>query len=138
MTISSHASKSAGLCEYIKNNNNDKLADVRNLQFKQGDIITTTIQCSNGELVTLKLDTTLPRYYSRGFFVQGTKGLVNEDNRSVYLEDDVEKNAHFYWHKYFNNLDEYFEKYEHPVWENYIKEGVKEGHDGMDYLVTTK
>lgn len=135
MTISSHASKSAGLCEYIKNNNTDKLADVRNLQFKQGDIITTTIQCSNGELVTLKLDTTLPRYYSRGFFVQGTKGLVNEDNRSVYLEDDVEKNAHFYWHKYFNNLDEYFEKYEHPVWENYIKEGVKEGHDGMDYLV---
>ena len=30
---------------------------------------------------------------------------------------------------------EYREKYEHPMWKKYLKEGIKSGHDGMDWLV---
>ena len=85
--------------------------------------------------MSITLDTTLPRYYSRGFFVQGTKGLVNEENMSVFLEADTDLSDHFEWNKKFNNIDKYYEKYEHPIWENYLKEGVKKGHGGMDYLV---
>lgn len=135
LTISSQASKSRGLKEYIDNNPSNKVDLARNLEFNQADIITTTIKCTNGELITLKLDTTLPRYYSRGFFVQGTKGLINEENMSVFLEKDTDENDHFNWPKNFNNIEKYYEKYDHPVWKNYLKEGVKKGHGGMDYLV---
>ena len=72
MTLVSTASRSAGIDEYIKT----KKADDEQLmaaRFNQGDVVTTTITCANGETITLKLDTTLPRYYSRGLLVQGTK-----------------------------------------------------------------
>ena len=32
-------------------------------------------------------------------------------------------------------MEEYREKYEHPVWKKYMAEGIKEGHGGMDWLV---
>ena len=35
----------------------------------------------------------------------------------------------------YENLDQYREKWEHPIWQRYLKEGVKGGHDGMDWLV---
>ena len=31
-------------------------------------------------------------------------------------------------------MEEYREKYDHPVWKKYMEEGVKEGHGGMDWL----
>ena len=57
-------------------------------EFAQGDVITTVITCANGETITMTLDTTLPRYYSRGFYVQGTKGMYTEENESVFLEGE--------------------------------------------------
>lgn len=135
MTLSSHVSKTRGLKEYVENNLSEKNEAAKGLEIKQADIVKTIIECANGELVSITLDTTLPRYYSRGFFVQGTKGLVNEENMSVFLEVDTDLSDHFEWNKKFNNIDKYYEKYEHPIWENYLKEGVKKGHGGMDYLV---
>ena len=29
----------------------------------------------------------------------------------------------------------YVEEYEHPLWQDFLKEGVQGGHDGMDYLL---
>lgn len=135
ISLTSQSSKSRGLKEYIKNNFSEKNKCLENLDFNQGDIISTTIKCANGELINLRLDTTLPRYYSRGFFVQGTKGLVNEENNSVFLENDTDMNDHFYWKNNFNNIDKYLRKFEHPIWKKYLEEGVKKGHGGMDYLV---
>ena len=69
-SLTSVSSKAAGLKEYIK----EKKADdevLSNTTFNQGDIVNTIIKCSNGETILLTLDTTLPRYYSRGFTVQG-------------------------------------------------------------------
>lgn len=135
LTLSSQASKAAGLSEYIKSRPNDgKIGDASKLKFKQGDVVSTTITCANGELVTIKLDTLLPRYYSRGFQIQGTKGMVNEENMSVFLESDTSETDHFTWHNKFNNMSEYFEKYDHPVWKKFLADGVKGGHGGMDYL----
>ena len=30
---------------------------------------------------------------------------------------------------------EYRAQYEHPIWQEYIEQGVKGGHDGIDWLV---
>ena len=80
-------------------------------------------------------DTTLPRYYSRGFTVQGTKGMYTEDNRSIFLDGEKSAEDHFEWKKHWGNVEEYRDKYEHPVWKKYLDAGVKKGHDGMDFLV---
>lgn len=129
MTLTSMASKSAALHEYVmKEKPNDEL--LVNTQFAQGDIVTTTIKCARGETIVLTLDTTLPRfYYSRGFTVRGTKGLYEEVTDSVFLNapEEAEKVGR-------GNAEKYAEDYEHPVWTDYIKRGVKGTHDGMDWL----
>lgn len=133
VSLTAMASKSSGLKAYVR----EKKADDKNLlatEFNQGDIVTTTIKCANGETISLKLDTTLPRYYSRGFLVQGTKGIYNEENDSIFLEGD-HQDFHFSWKKQWGNAENYREQYEHPVWKKYLEEGVKKGHGGMDWLV---
>lgn len=134
VTLNSVASKSWGLKEYIKTHKPED-TELMNSDFSQGDIITTIITCANGETITLTLDTSLPRYYSRGFYVQGTKGMYSEENRSLFLDGEEHAKEHFQWQKHWGNIEEYREKYEHPVWKKYLDDGVKEGHDGMDWLV---
>ena len=134
LTLTSVASKSVGLKEYIKENKSDDEI-LKNTDFNQADVVTTIIKCANGETIVLTLDTTLPRYYSRGFYVQGTKGMYTEDNKSIFLDKHEHAKDHFAWDKHWGNVEEFRKEYEHPIWEKYLKEGVKQGHDGMDYLV---
>lgn len=133
LSLVSMASKSSGLHTFI---NEQKSEDkwLQNSIFQQGDVVTTIIKCAHGETITLTLDTTLPRAYSRAFYVQGTKAMFNEENRSLFI-DGVHNEYDFDWKKQFNNIDDYREDNEHPVWKEYLKEGVKGGHDGMDWLV---
>ena len=133
MTLTSVSSKAAGLKEYIKNKKPEDQV-LNHTQFQQGDVVNTIITCANGETILLTLDTTLPRYYSRGFTIQGTKGMYMEDNKSIFIDGEEHAKDHFEWQKHWNNVEEYRNKYEHPVWKQYIEEGVKEGHDGMDWL----
>lgn len=133
LTLTSTASKAAGLHQFIADKKSDdkQLAD---WNFAQGDIVTTVIKCAGGQTITLTLDTTLPRAYSRGFKVQGTKGMYMEDNRSLFI-DGIHNKYDFEWKQQFNNVDEYREQYDHPTWKKFLEEGVKGGHDGMDWLV---
>ena len=85
MTLTSVASMSAGLKEYIKNKKPEDEV-LNSTEFCQGDVVNTIITCANGETILLTLDTTLPRYYSRGFTVQGTKGMYMEDNKSIFID----------------------------------------------------
>ena len=39
-----------------------------------------------------------------------------EDNASLYLEGQEHAKDHFDWKKHWGNVEEYKEKYEHPVW----------------------
>ena len=134
LTLSSTASKAAGLHEYIlKNRPDDDF--LKNSVFSQGDIITTVIKCAGGETVVLTLDTTLPRYYSRGFTVRGTAGMYEECTDSVFLDRAEDIKHDMDWRKSCNgNAESYAEEYEHPVWREYIKSGVQGTHDGMDWL----
>lgn len=133
VSLVSMSSKAAGLHDYIKQNDKADKALLKQ-EFMQGDIVTTVIRCAHGQTITLTLDTTLPRPYSRGFTVRGTKGMYQEDNQSVFL-DEMGSELHFKWQEQWGNADQYLKKYQHPIWTQYLEEGVKEGHDGMDYLV---
>lgn len=132
VSLVSMASKSKGMKEYIKNEKSDD-STLANVDFMQGDIVTTIIKCAHGETITITLDTTLPRYYSRGFTVRGTKGMYTEDNHSIFI--DGQHDHHHAWKSSWGNADEFREKYEHPIWKEFLDEGVKGGHGGMDWLV---
>ena len=132
VTLCSVSSKAIGLHEYCINNKSDNEA-LCQAQFAQGDIVTTILTCQGGETITLTLDTTLPRYYSRGFTVRGTRGMYTECNNSVFL--DGEHNHHeFVWKKHWDNAEEYAKPYEHPLWQAITPEERAAGHGGMDYL----
>lgn len=134
ISLTSTASKSAGLHDYILRNKPDDEV-LKNTIFAQGDIITTVIKCLHGETITLTLDTTLPRFYSRGFTVRGTQGMYEEATDSVFLDNGKDVGCEFHWRtEKSGNAKEYEENYEHPLWKEYLEAGVKGSHDGMDWL----
>lgn len=136
VSLVSVASKAEGMKEYIKDNA-EEYPDLQGVEFKQGDIVTTIITCAGGETVTLKLDTTLPRFYARNFTVRGTKGFYEQNTHTVFL-DKVHKEE--YWttvesyEKMINNAKEYEAEYLPDFWKNVTKEQLDAGHGGMDYF----
>ncbi len=107
-------------------------------KFAQGDIILTTITCAGGEVITLRLDTTLPRTYSREFTVRGTNGFALQDSNLVLLESDDNMHGHFdaseNTKEYMNSANNY-DKYLPGIWNKVNKDQENLGHGGMDYLV---
>ncbi|MBE6683894.1 MAG: Gfo/Idh/MocA family oxidoreductase [Ruminococcaceae bacterium] len=127
--LNSIASCSKGLHEYaLEHRPDDPIAKA---DFAQGDIVTTILTCADGRTATLVLDTTLPRIYSRGFTVRGTKGMYCEDGNYVHLDGESEFATVA---DKLNNLENYAEEYEHPIWKEYKANPIG-GHDGIDWLV---
>lgn len=133
LSLVSMASKSRGLHDWIVRNKGENDPTAQTV-FNQGDVITTLIKCAGGETITLTLDTSLPRPYSRGGRVQGTRGIWMEDGNSVHIEG-VTPQKEGDWSHSWEPFDPYFEKYEHPLWIKYREGELIGGHDGMDYLV---
>ena len=127
----SMASKAQGLKEYLKSKP-DYAERLKGVEFKQGDVVTTMIECENGETVLLKLDTTLPRLYERGLTVSGTKGFYCQTTKAVIL-DNID-HEHTSYASMFNSQDEYSD-YVHEDWKNITKEQIEAGHGGMDYIM---
>lgn len=123
----SFASKARGLAAYVEKlspgNPNAKL------NYKNGDVVTTMINCANGETVMLSHDVHLPRPYSLGFRVQGTKGLWMDVSNTIYIEDKAKEND------VWDQADEWLTKYDHPLWKKYAQKAEGAGHGGMDYFV---
>lgn len=131
VSLVSVASCAKGLHEYIdKTEEVDK--NLLNVEFAQGDIVTTIIKCAHGQTITLTLDTTLPRYYCRGFTVRGTKGMYEEANGTVLLDPEHDE---MNWKEHWGCAENYREEWEHPIWKNFLNDGVRGGHGGMDWLV---
>jgi Oxidoreductase family, NAD-binding Rossmann fold len=90
--LTSMSSKALGLHDYIVNHPkggpNHPNAQVK---FKLGDVVTTQIKCANGETVLLTHDTNLPRPYSLGFRVQGSKGIWMDVNEKLMLEGKMQR-----------------------------------------------
>ncbi len=128
------ASKSLGLKKYI-NDRKDTIVnkELLNTEFKQGDIVDTLITCENGETISIRLDTTLPRSYSREFTVRGTNGLFDETTNSVFIDGDEEiPEIEKYSAISLNNAERFYYSYLPEYWKNITREEIKLGHGGMD------
>ena len=132
LSLVSVASKSAGMEDYIARHA-EEYPELVGKKFRQGDIVNTLITCADGATISLRLDTTLPRSYSREFTIRGTRGMYSQDTNSVYLEGDRE-----YWEpaKYcretVDNAKKFEAEYLHPVWRDITEEQLRLGHGGMD------
>lgn len=129
LSLVSVASKSAGLTEFSETEASPD-PSLAGTVFKQGDIVSTVITCEGGETITLTLDTSLPKYYSREFTVRGTKGLANQEADMILIEGDSK--THEYWEN-CKNTDKYSD-YIHDMWKNMTPEEMEMGHGGIDYL----
>jgi hypothetical protein len=126
-SLSSFSSKARGLAAYVE----EKAPGNKNakIKYKEGDVIQTMINCANGETVMLTHDTHLPRPYSLGFRVQGTKGLWMDVNQSIYIDHQSKEDDSW------DPAQQWFEKYDHPLWKKYEKFAEGAGHGGMDWFV---
>lgn len=131
LTLTSTASCSKGIAAYTEDNMPQSTAAKQD--FAQGDVITTVIKCAAGQTITLTLDTTLPRTYTRAFTVRGTRGGYFGETDSIYIDDGRYHDFEFCGEKLWGNAAGYCDRYTHPIWQNYDPTG---GHGGMDYLVT--
>ena len=132
VSLCAMSSKAAGLHAWLQEHRPD--SELVNAQVNQGDIVTTMISCANGETILLTHDCTLPRPYSRGGRIQGTKGIWMEDNRSIYIDGRSPVDPGYWTHRWEKD-EAYMEEYKHPLWQAYEEFGLRGGHGGMDYLV---
>jgi len=125
------ATKARGLHNYIVNHPEGGLHHPNaQLKWKLGDVISTTVSTARGESIIITHDTNLPRPYSLGFRVQGTKGLTEFDYDSKRLYIEGTSPAHEW-----EDLNKYLEKYDHPLWKRYGEFAQGSGHGGMDFFV---
>lgn len=133
LTLNSVSSAAVGLHEYCLAHREQ--GDIlRDTTFLQGDVVTTTIKCAGGQTITITLDTTLPRAYSRGFTVRGTKGMYSEDNDSIFIEG-MHEQFDFDQQKLWGNAKEFEEQYQHPLWIGNDGSESTVAHGGIDPLV---
>jgi predicted dehydrogenase len=132
VSLVSVASDAFGMNAYL--NEKDKENPLLNAHFAQGDIVTTIITCARGETITLRLDTTLPRYYSRGLAIHGTKAMYTEDNDTLFLQGEHEA-YDFEANKIWGNFEEYSKSYRNADWIEADDGLTVEGHGGMDYFM---
>jgi len=124
----SYSTKARGLHDHVvkmggKDHPNAKI------NFKLGDVVTTMIRTANEETILLQHDTNLPRPYSIGFRVQGTKGIWMDVNKSIYIEGQSKKSHQW------EDAKEWLDKYDHPLWKKYGNDASGAGHGGMDWFV---
>jgi predicted dehydrogenase len=134
--LTSMSSKARGLHKYVvehpKGGEDHPNASV---QFKQGDVVTTQIQCANGETMLLTHDTSLQRPYNLGFRVQGTEGLWQDYGWGGLAQGFLYfEKAMGHSHRW-DNTQKWFEENDHPLWGRLALSAEKSGHGGMDYFV---
>ena len=127
MSMTASATKAVGLHNHIVAQGGAGHPNAK-IKFKQGDVITSTIACANGETIIVTHDTNLPRPYSLGFRVQGAKGLWEKDGDRIYIEGKSEPHR-------WDAAQDWLRQYDHPVWKKYEAEATGAGHGGMDYFV---
>jgi predicted dehydrogenase len=126
-SLTSTATKAIGLHNYIVKHGGEDHPNAK-LKFKQGDVITTTIETANGESIIVTHDCNLPRPYSLGFRVQGANGLWEVDGNRIYIEGISKPHR-------WDDADEWLKKYDHPLWKKLGEKAMGAGHGGMDFFV---
>jgi hypothetical protein len=126
-SLVSYASKARGLHEHIVAQGGPDHPNAK-INFRLGDMVTTMMHTANGETVLLQHDTSLPRPYSLGFRVQGTKGLWMDINRSIHIEGQSEPHR-------WEDAAPWLKRFDHLLWQRYGEDAQGVGHGGMDFFV---
>lgn len=126
--LTSYASKARGLHNHVVAVGGQDHPNAR-VDFRLGDVVTTSIGCEDGTTVRLTHDTNLPRPYSLGFRVQGEKGLWMDLNRSIYVEGESPEP-----HRW-EEAQAWLDRYDHPLWAEFGEQAAGAGHGGMDFFV---
>jgi predicted dehydrogenase len=131
VSLTSHATKARGLHRYIVNHPEGGPGHPNaSLEWKLGDVVTSTITTAREETIIVTHDTNSPRPYSLGFRIQGTAGITEFDQhtRRIYIENLSPPHQ-------WEEMDAYLEKYDHPLWKRYGEFAEGSGHGGMDFFV---
>jgi hypothetical protein len=126
--LTSMATKSRGLHKHIVDKGGADHPNAR-VNFNLGDVVTTMVECANGETIVIIHDTNSPRPYSLGFRAQGTQGLWMDDGDVIYLEGLSPKPHR--WEPF----EPYQAKHDHPVWQQHAEAAENAGHGGIDFFV---
>jgi hypothetical protein len=126
--LTSTATKSRGLHKYVVDKGGPDHPNAK-VNFKLGDVVTTVVECANGENIVIIHDTNSPRPYSLGFRAQGTQGIWMDDGDTIYLEG-VSPKPH-----QWESFNTYQEKYDHPLWKQHAQTAQNSGHGGIDFFV---
>lgn len=129
VSLTSHATKAVGLNKYIKEVGGENHPNAK-LKWKQGDIITSTIETANGETIIVTHDVNSPRPYSLGFEVQGSQGVSEFDYHTQRIHIEGKTKGHSW-----EGMDAWLEKYDHPLWKKYGDSASEAGHGGIDFFV---
>lgn len=111
VSLTSTASKSRGVAEWAVRNLDDDHPNT-DTNWRCGDVVTTVINCANGETILLQYDISLPDPVT-DTVIRGTQGSYDRDT----VEED------------------YYDEYLPSLWECYEDHGVEPGLAGSDYLV---
>lgn len=133
--LTSMASRSAGLNDYASLHPDLYQSKFVNWKFNQGDVVKTNIMCENGATVTLTLNTTCAHPYSRHFDVQGTRARYCDEGKYFFLDTDFGRKGGESFMGELGNQKKYLEKHDHPIWKEFLSDGVRGGHGGMDWLI---
>ncbi|HUF28571.1 MAG TPA: Gfo/Idh/MocA family oxidoreductase [Gemmatimonadaceae bacterium] len=97
-------------------------------RYALGDVVTTLIRTKADQTIVITHDTNLPRPYSRNILVQGTKGLAQKyPVQRIHIEG---RSPEHRW----EDLQDYSERYDHPLWRGIEARAAGAGHGGMDYI----
>jgi predicted dehydrogenase len=122
----SMSSKSRGLNLWVASKFGPNHPNAR-LAYAQGDVNTTLIRTENGCTVTLYYDIHSPRPYDLIFRVQGTEGIYLKTRDSIYVQGESKPDT-------WETIENYRQKYEHPLWNKLGGAAEKSGHGGGDYI----
>jgi predicted dehydrogenase len=131
------------------------------LKFTAGDMNTSIIKTMQGRSIMVQHDTTSPRPYTRHNLIQGTNGTfagfpnriaIEERTREIQSAYDKEyqqqmddwnasgkkgwESAKSSYHGWDQNMDKWYEAYDHPLYVRMGEEAKRNGgHGGMDFLM---
>jgi predicted dehydrogenase len=123
--IYSSASASKGINAYFKREFGENHPNA-NLNYKQGDIVTSLLKTKSGKTLVINFDMQLPRPYSNRWMLQGTLGVYDEEKSSIYLRPNSPK-----YHEW-EPWKPYEEKYNHKWWQADLS---SQSHGGTDYVM---
>jgi predicted dehydrogenase len=126
-TLTATSTRSLGINAYFARKFGPDHPSARRV-YKQGDIVTCMVRTQKGKSIVINYDMQLPRPYDNRWMIQGTLGVYDEDQRSVYLTGQSPK-----YHEW-EPFEPYQEKFDHSWWKAMRGAQGEPGHGGTDEL----